>query len=225
MKGFGKFISNWWNVGDFKWWKLHTKMDYVYFACMLAFVFLLFYIIVQLMKKKRNMESALARVEKRLKKYGGKGCIVYTNKHIVTKKDECDCEMIVVATDRIYVVKTYPWGNMIVGSVDSDQWHFKYADELKYEPNPVPDLENQRYILNMLFSRAKLNNIKIEPLVVFADNYSYPSYNIKGFKNCVAYKDIKKWRKVYPLFEVDRIDHDLIKKVLEESFSKEETKS
>ena len=197
-------FSNWFSTDNFQPWKLQTKWDYIFFGIILLIGFIVFFFIVRSLKKHRNLTDAKKRVAKKLKRLGGKGSVCYLDKMVKTTDMEHFCELINVAKDRIYVVKVFPWGTKVSGSKTEKEWAFMYGKEVRYEPNPLADLDQQRGVVTRVLLRANQRSVPVIPLVVFADNYGRADFSIHGLKaaNVVPIQQMGAWRRTYKLDKV-----------------------
>lgn len=214
-----RLFKNWFDFDGFSAWKLQTKWDYIFFFGLLLLGALIFFIVARSMKKHRNTADATKRVAKKLQRKGGKGSVCYINKMVKTTDAEHFCDLINVCKDRIYVVKVFPWGTKISGNVKSKEWSFAYSKEVRYEENPMPDLDLQRGVVTRVLLRANLRSVPVIPLVVFADNFGRADFRITGLKaaNVVPIQQMGAWRRTYKLDKIP-LDIEKAKEALERSF-------
>ena len=212
-------FSNWFSTDNFQPWKLQTKWDYIFFGILLLIGFLIFFFVTRSLKKHRNLADAKKRVARKLKRLGGKGSVCYVDKMVKTTDMEHFCELINVAKDRIYVVKVFPWGTKVSGSKTEKEWAFMYGKEVRYEPNPLGDLDLQRGVVTRVLLRANQRSVPVIPLVVFADNYGRADFSIHGLKaaNVVPIQQMGSWRRTYKLDKVP-LNLEEVKAALEKSF-------
>ena len=212
-------FSNWFSTDNFQAWKLQTTWDYIFFGILLLIGFLIFFCIYRSMKKHRNQKDATKRVARKLKRLGGKGSVCYIDKMVKTTDMEHFCELINVARDRVYVVKVFPWGTKVVGSKTEKEWAFAYGREIRYEANPLNDLDQQRGVVTRVLLRANQRSIPVIPLVVFADNFGRADFSIHGLKaaNAVPIQQMGSWRRTYKLDKVP-LNLEEVKAALEKSF-------
>ena len=212
-------FSNWFSTDNFQPWKLQTTWDYIFFGILLLIGFLVFFLITRSLKKHRNLADAKKRVARKLKRLGGKGSVCYLDRMVKTTDMEHFCELINVAKDRVYVVKVFPWGTKITGSKAEKEWAFMYGKEVRYEANPLNDLDQQRGVVTRVLLRANQRSVPVIPLVVFADNYGRADFSIHGLKgaNVVPIQQMGAWRRTYKLDKVP-LDIEAVKTALENSF-------
>ena len=213
-------FSNWFSTDNFQPWKLQTKWDYIFFGILLLIGFLIFFFVTRSLKKHRNLADAKKRVARKLKRLGGKGSVCYVDKMVKTTDMEHFCELINVAKDRIYVVKVFPWGTKVSGSKTEKEWAFMYGKEVRYEPNPLGDLDLQRGVVTRVLLRANQRSVPVIPLVVFADNYGRADFSIHGLKaaNVVPIQQMGSWRSTYKLDKVP-LNLEEVRAALEKSFT------
>lgn len=213
-------FGNWFDFENFSAWKLQTKWDYIFFGILLLIGFLVFFFVQRHLKKHRNKKDASKRVAKKLKRLGGKGSFCYLDKLVRTTDMEHFCELINVARDRIYVVKVFPWGTKVKGSKTEKEWAFMHGKEIRYEENPLNDLDQQRGVITRVLLRANQRSVPVIPLVVFADNFGRADFMIHGIKgaNIVTIQQMGSWRRTYKLDKTP-LDLEAVRKALEGSFA------
>ena len=199
----------------FQIWKLHTPGDYAgFFAILLAGCAVL-YAATQYLKKNRTREKALARTAAKLKRLGGPGAEVYTDRTICYGTESLPSELIMISQDRVYVGRVFHFGLNVTGGANMREWLLKGGTELRKEQNPMPALREQRSLLLKLFAKEKLKEIPVEFLIVFADNYGRATFRVDGVQNAVDYRDLGSWWKKRPQRFSGRIDMAEVKKVLD----------
>ena len=215
-----KLFSNWFSTDNFQPWKLQTTWDYIFFGIMILIGVLIFFLVYRSLKKHRNQTDATKRVARKLKRLGGKGSVCYIDKTLKTTDMEHHCDLINVAKDRIYVVKVFPWGTKVKGSKTEKEWAFMYGKEVRYEQNPLGDLDQQRGVVTRVLLRANQRSVPVIPLVVFADNYGRADFAIHGLKgaNVVTIQQMGPWRRTYKLDKVP-LNLEEVKMALENAFT------
>ena len=193
-----KLFGNWFSGGGFTAWKLHTWQDYLNFGLVVLAGILVFVLAQRRINRHRNYRDSAARVAKR---------------------DVQPCEFLHVSGDCVYAVKVFWWGLKVTGSADAQRWAFTSGKEVRYQPNPLPELEEVCVALNRLFVRRGLNGIAVKPLVVVADNFGSSHIHITGADCVLAYQDLKKWRKAYPIVKEKSFNIAAVKAALEASFA------
>ena len=138
---------------------------------------------------------------------------------IRSKRDVQPCGFLHVSGNCVYAVKVFWWGLDVTGSADDKRWMFTASKDVRYEPNPLPELEETCVALNRLFVRRGLTGVPVKPLVVLADNFGSSHSHVSGTDCIVAYQDLKKWRKAYPLDKKKDFDIAAVKAALEASFA------
>lgn len=214
-----KLFGNWFSGGGFTAWKLHTWQDYLNFGLVVLAGILVFVLAQRRINKHRNYQDSCARVAKRLKQLGGPGAECYLDVTVHSKRDVQPCGFLHVSGNCVYAVKVFWWGLDVTGSADAKRWAFTASKDVRYEPNPLPELEETCVALNRLFVRRGLTGVPVKPLVVLADNFGSSHIHITGADCVLAYQDLKKWRKAYPLDKKKGFDIAAVKAALEASFA------
>ena len=95
-----------------------------------------------------------------------------------------------------------------------------YGKEVRYEPNPLGDLDLQRGVVTRVLLRANQRSVPVIPLVVFADNYGRADFSIHGLKaaNVVPIQQMGSWRRTYKLDKVP-LNLEEVRAALEKSFT------
>ncbi len=194
-------LSNWFERNGFEVWKLKTAGDWFFFLLILFGGFFIFWLVARRMKKNRTPERAAQRVEKKLKRLGGKNAKVYRNIVIKNSKAAAECEMLFLAPDRINLVKVINKGTQVKGQMGSKNWTVYFNSGSETMINPLIPLQKQKDVLNFFFVENHLGKIPINPLVVFADTYSYPHIQIFGFAGALPLQGLRKWFKKEHPFE------------------------
>ena len=214
-----KLFGNWYSSSGFTAWKLHTREDYINFAIVVLIGILVFVLAQRRINKHRNYQDSRDRVAKRMKKLGGPGAECYLDMTVHSKRDARPCEFLHICGNCVYVVKVFWWGLNVSGSANAQRWAFTSGKEVRYEPNPLPELEEICVSLNRMFVRRGLNCVPVKPLIVLADNFGSSHSHVSGTDCIVAYQDLKKWRKANPLDRAKGFDIKKVKKALEASFA------
>lgn len=203
----------------FQLWKLHTPGDYAGFFAILLAGSAVLWAATQHLKKNRTRERALARTAAKLRKLGGPGAEVYTDRTIRCGTESVPSELVMVSADRVYVGKVFHFGLKVTGGANMREWLLKGGTELRKEENPVPAMREQRALLLKVFAKEKLKDIPVEFLIVFADCYGRTTFRVDGIQNAVDYRDLKSWWKKRPARFSGRIDMAEVKKVLDRTLS------
>ena len=210
-------FREWFSFDGFNAWKLRTWADYAYFLALVAVGVVIFTLVNRNIRRGRTPERAAARTAARLKALGGSGAVCYTDKTVHFRQERRHCDLICVARDRVYVVKVFHFGLQIEGSAGDRKWRLISGKDVVQEDNPQPSLNEQRAILTRLFAGAGMNNVPVETLIVFADNFGTVHSHLKGVKNAVVYRQLKEWRKGNPL-KGTPLQKERVCEALEQSF-------
>lgn len=213
-----QFFSDWFSLDGFNIWKLHTPMDYVYFALILAGGFFLIWLAIRFLSAKRTPEGTADRVEKQLRKLGGKDAAVYRDVTVTSQRDHCSCAMIYANWEGVFVVQVYHFGLEVSGSASTRYWTLSYNKDVRQVDNPLNEMDEQIVVINRMLGRAGIRGVPVEKLIVFADIYGRPNLSLKGVDCAVVRQDLPKWRKEKQ--KRSTIDLKAVKKALEASFLK-----
>lgn len=197
-------------------WKINSWGELISYALLILTGALVFFLIIRRINRNRRPDVAQQRVAKRLKKLGGKGSRVYTNFTLRTFAGDTPFEMLWVARDRLYVVKVIAQGTRIAGTASGSTWRLdgSVKDTIK---NPLPALENQRRALLPYLSAKGFEEVMVEPMVICADTYETPRFNIDGFTSIYTYKYLGAWRRKNPLAKRLFFDTDKVCALLEDA--------
>lgn len=212
-----RIFGSWFDFSGFNVWKLHTTWDYVFFFLLIAVSIGLIKLVIRIMDTHRDLAHAVPRTARALKRAGGAGTECYMNKTIHSKKDEQFYELIAVLPDKVVAVKVFPFGLQIFGGANEPRWRFVFNKDERWADNPLPDLEEQKVVLNRVFMRAGVKNVPVETLIVFADNYGTAKFKVDGVRECVSAGYIKKWRK--DTKKDAKLDLRAVKSALEAAFA------
>lgn len=210
-------FREWFSFDGFNVWKLRTGWDYLYFLALVAAGVVIFTLINRNIRRGRTPEKATARTAAKMKALGGAGAVCYTDRTVHHKQESRHCDLICVAKDRVYAVKVYHYGLDIDGSAGDRKWQLRCGKDVETTDNPQPSLNEQRAILTRLFAGSGMNNVPVETLIVFADNFGTVHLHLKGVKNAVTLRQLKEWRKANPL-KGTPIQTKKVCEVLEQSF-------
>lgn len=171
MNDFGKIFN----------WKLHTPADYLGVAIILLVSFILVYLYIQYAKKRRNDQSAILRVGKKLTRLISKASTVINNANLMIDNEQIHFDHIVIDGSGILLVKTFGRGTNITARAEDESWAVADAHQNISIPNPVLEMSKHTPLLLKILSKNDLYNIDIIPIAVFADNYGGTSiYSDKG---------------------------------------------
>ena len=108
--------------GNFQLWKLPTAADYLSFFLFLLAGIAVFVVAAKCMNRRRNHETAVNKVMKRLGKLGKKPSRVYKNVTLKTEDGGQSLDGIVLDRGGIRLVRAYGWGTKIYGQPDGEMW-------------------------------------------------------------------------------------------------------
>lgn len=211
-----EIINNFFNPEGVTLWKLYTLEDYLFFGGLLVLGAVALWAAVRFLAKRRTPEGTAARMAKKLRGIGGVGAQVYQDVTVVSQRGRCVSPMIYAAREGVYVVRVYHFGLEVSGSASSKYWTLAFNKDVRQEPNPLDDMDEQIVVINRVLSRAGLGHVPVEKLVLFADVYGRPRLDLRGVDCAVVRQDLGKWRKKQK--KLPAIDLPGVKRALEGSF-------
>ncbi|MGF6905885.1 hypothetical protein [Fusobacterium sp. PH5-44] len=176
----------------FELWKFVSVQENIVFFMSVFTGILLFYLIIKKMKKSRNDDVALDKVTKKL--IGTKKEPHYFVKKYAINSDDV-LQGIFVDEYGIVLLKAIGFGIYINGSYISKKWKLSDNAKVIEIDNPLLLMGGVRGELENKLSEEKLNNVPIDTLVVFTDNFKKPEINLGSDAQTIIYDDLKKWVK------------------------------
>lgn len=184
--------------GNFQTWKLHSAQDYfMFFAYILAGV-MVFWLIAKHMNKQRNHEKAVEKVSARLKKICGKPGEVLKNATLNLPEGKMTFDAVLMDKRGVYLVRTYGWGIKIYGTPDGAMWRREDAKRKEEFENPLLNLKKGAEEIGKIMEENGVHNLKVMPMVVFADNYQTPELYLGYGSYSTTYQELKSWYKNSP---------------------------
>lgn len=181
--------------GNFQLWKLHTAADYLSFFLLLLAGIAVFVVAAKCMNRRRNHETAVNKVMKRLGKLGKKPSRVYKNVTLKTEDGGQSLDGIVLDRGGIRLVRAYGWGTKIYGKPDGEMWRREDPKRKEEFKNPLFELNAAAELIKNALKDQGMEKITVTPLVVFADNYQIPELYL-GYGSCsTTYQELKDWYK------------------------------
>ena len=147
------------------------------------------------MNRRRNHETAVNKVMKRLGKLGKKPSRVYKNVTLKTEDGGQSLDGIVLDRGGIRLVRAYGWGTKIYGKPDGEMWRREDPKRKEEFKNPLFELNAATELIKNALKDQGMEKITVTPLVVFADNYQIPELYL-GYGSCsTTYQELKDWYK------------------------------
>ena len=147
------------------------------------------------MNRRRNHETAVNKVMKRLGKLGKKPSRVYKNVTLKTEDGGQSLDGIVLDRGGIRLVRAYGWGTKIYGKPDGEMWRREDPKRKEEFKNPLFELNAAAELIKNALKDQGMEKITVTPLVVFADNYQIPELYL-GYGSCsTTYQELKDWYK------------------------------
>lgn len=202
--------------GNFQTWKLHSAQDYfMFFAYILAGV-MVFWLIAKHMNKQRNHEKAVEKVSARLKKICGKPGEVLQNATLNLPDGEMTFDAVLMDKRGIYLVRTYGWGIKIYGTPDGAMWRREDAKRKEEFENPLLNLKKGAEEIGKIMEENGVHNLKVMPMVVFADNYQTPELYLGYGSYSTTYQELKNWYKKQSGVKEVQYDYDKVSSIIKE---------
>ena len=200
--------------GNFQTWKLHSAQDYfMFFAYILAGV-MVFWLIAKHMNKQRNHEKAVEKVSARLNKICGKPGEVLKNATLNLPEGKMTFDAVLMDKRGVYLVRTYGWGIKIYGTPDGAMWRREDAKRKEEFENPLLNLKKGAEEIGKIMEENGVHNLKVMPMVVFADNYQTPELYLGYGSYSTTYQELKSWYKKQSGVKEVQYDYDKVSSII-----------
>ena len=178
---------------EFELWKLHTKEDYLFFFGFIFLAFAVLWIAVRIYNAQRDQEKAKERVWKKLGRLSKKLHNLFKNVTLKLPEGEQTFEGVLMDKSGIYLVKVYGWGLKVFGVPDGDTWRLEDREKKQEIENPLIELRKGVAGIQQILEEKGITNLKVQPLVVFADNFSTPELYLGYGSYSTTYQELKIW--------------------------------
>ena len=178
---------------EFELWKLQTKDDYLFFFGMIIFGIIVLWSVSAYFKSQRNQEKAKERVWRRLKNLAGKPQKLHTGISLRLPGGDIALDGVMMDKSGIYLIKVFGWGLKVFGTPDGDTWKLQDDKRTEVIENPLHDLRKATTELQELLKEKGIKRVKIQPVVIFADNYRTPELYLGYGSNSTTYQELKTW--------------------------------
>lgn len=178
---------------EFELWKLHTKEDYLFFFGMIFTVVVVMWIAIRVYNKQRNTESAKQRVCKRLGRLAKQPSELFRDVTLKLPEGEQKFDAVLLDKSGIYLVKVFGWGLKVFGIPDGDTWRLEDRQRTEVVENPLIELRKGASGLQKILEDNGVKRIKVQPMVVFADNFNTPELYLGYGSNSTTYQEMKAW--------------------------------
>lgn len=199
---------------EFELWKLNTLEEYLYFFTMIIVGIVFLWIMIRYMKAQRNQQKGKERVWKRLGRLAKKPSDLF--KDVTLKLPEGDQTFDAVLMDKsgIYLVKVFGWGLKVFGTPEGETWRLE--DRVKKEEieNPLIELRKGVAGVQAILEEKGIKRIKIQPLVVFADNYQTPELYLGYGSNSTTYQELKAWYQKQSAVKDAQYDYERVSSII-----------
>lgn len=183
----------------FRAWKLHTVGDYLFFILLIVGFVVFLKLATRWLRSRRTREIAIRRVEKKLRRLGGKGSFCLRDGWIETGRGDRQFDLIWFARDSVRAVKVCHFGLEVSGDIEGDHWRFSDRLEHRWLPNPMPDLNLIKNSIGRALVAAGVRGAKAETMIVFADNFGTTRNIVSGSKDAISLIYLKRWRRDHPI--------------------------
>lgn len=202
--------------GGFEMWKLHTARDYLYFFAYVIAGIAVFWAAARYLKQQRNHEKAVIRVNRKLKKLAKRPRQIYENVTLCLPEGEQTFDGVLADKSGIYLIRTYGWGFKIYGTPDGETWRLEDRERKEEIPNPLVELKKGVNGLQAALAERGVEQIKIMPMVVFADNYQTPELYLGYGSFSTTYQELKGWYKKQAAVKETQYDFEKVSSILNE---------
>ena len=178
---------------EFELWKLQTKDDYLFFFGMIIVGVVALMLISHFYKSQRNQEKAKVRVWKRLGRLAKKPYNLFRDVTLKLPDGNQTFDAVLMDKSGIYLVKIFGWGLKVFGTPEGETWRLEDRVRKEEVENPLIELRKGVAGLQKVLAEKGIKRIKIQPVVIFADNYSTPELYLGYGSNSTTYQEMKTW--------------------------------
>ena len=178
---------------EFELWKLHTKEDYIFFFGMMACAIIAMWIAIRVYNSQRNEEKAKERVFRRLGRLAKQPHNLFKEVTLKLPEGEQKFDGVLMDKSGIYLVKVFGRGLKVFGTPDGDTWRIEDKEHKQEVPNPLIELRKGAAGIQQIMEENGIKRLKVQPLVVFADNFSTPELYLGYGSNSTTYQELKAW--------------------------------
>ena len=176
---------------EFELWKLQTKDDYLFFFGMIIVGVVALMLISHFYKSQRNQEKAKVRVWKRLGRLAKKPYNLFRDVTLKLPDGNQTFDAVLMDKSGIYLVKIFGWGLKVFGTPEGETWRLEDRVRKEEVGNPLIELRKGVAGLQKTLAEKGIKRIKIQPVVIFADNYSTPELYLGYGSNSTTYQEMK----------------------------------
>jgi len=174
---------------SFRWWKFNTlSQNIVFFMVILTAIFI-FVKIVKKVNKDRNDENAFEKVSKNFKKLSGKSSYIIEN----FTMGGMGVQGLLIDDYGVVLLRAIGFGIEIKGSNTSQKWEVSDFKTTKEIENPLPMMKDFNEKIKKFLRKEKIENVPIENLVVFTDNYRTPEIKLESEEETIILANLKNW--------------------------------
>ena len=116
----------------------------------------------------------------------------------------------------VYLVRTYGWGIKIYGTPDGAMWRREDAKRKEEFENPLLELKKGAEEIAKVMEENGVQNLKVMPMVVFADNFQTPELYLGYGSFSTTYQELKNWYKKQSGVKEVQYDYDKVSSIIKE---------
>ena len=178
---------------EFELWKLQTADDYLFFFGMIAAGVVALMLVSRFYKSQRNQQKAKERVWKRLGRLAKKPHNLFKNVTLKLPEGDQTFDAVLMDKSGIYLVKVFGWGLKVFGTPEGEIWRLEDKVRKEEVENPLIELRKGVAGVQKILEAKGIRRLKVQPLVIFADNYATPELYLGYGSNSTTYQELKTW--------------------------------
>ena len=160
--------------------------------------------------------ESVEKVSARLKKICGKPGEVLKNATLNLPEGKMTFDAVLMDKRGVYLVRTYGWGIKIYGTPDGAMWRREDAKRKEEFENPLLELKKGAAEITKVMEENGVQNLKVMPMVVFADNFQTPELYLGYGSFSTTYQELKNWYKKQSGVKEVQYDYDKVSSIIKE---------
>lgn len=205
---------------EFELWKLKTKEDYLFFFGLILIGIVVLMIASRYMKAQRNQEKGKERVCKRLGKLAKKPHLLLKDVTLKLPEGEQKFDAVLMDKSGIYLVKVFGWGIKVFGTPEGETWRLEDNTRKEEVANPLLDLKKGAAGIREILEAKGIKRMKIQPMVVFADNFQTPELYLGYGSNSTTYQELKAWYQKQSSVKEVQYDFERVSSIVKNELAK-----
>ena len=178
---------------EFELWNLQTTEQYIFFFSMIIIGIVGLMLVSRFYKSQRNQQKGKERVWKRLGRLAKKPRELFKDVTLKLPEGEQTFDAVLMDKSGIYLVKIFGWGLKVFGTPEGEVWRLEDRMRKEEVENPLIELRKGAAGIQKILEAKGIKRIKVQPLVVFADNYQTPELYLGYGSNSTTYQELKAW--------------------------------